>query len=180
MRNAIVVVALVTLASACAKQQKPVVAPTPTGGHPFLLPTKSLSEKDIEDMQFALLELRRVHFALDSTHLTKASRSALQEAKIRLEEFPEVHLYVEGHADSYGSTEYNISLAEDRATVVCDYLSRLGMDPQNLHVVSWGEEKPLAEGTTPQVMAMNRRVEFVLKHGDLELHLEEGTIVAER
>ena len=180
MRMAVVVFALFITAGACSKQ-KPIVKTLPDA-QPFLAPNK-VDKTDAElaaEMEFVLLRLKRVHFAMDSTVLTVEARLALRDARARLDEYPGIHLYVEGHADAYGSAEYNIGLAEKRATAVCDYMARLGMTPERLHVVSWGEEQPLAASGTPNEHARNRRVEFRLKQGELELHLEDGDLVASR
>ena len=180
-RHTLVFLVLVTFAVGaigCKKQTKKLTW-TPPPDRSLLAPE---SDDELLETQLreALVTLKRVHFALDSTELTAQSREALEEAREKLGDRDDVHLYVEGHADSQGSTEYNIGLAEDRATVVCDYLARLGMSPDRLHVVSWGEEKPLVEGNDERAHAMNRRVDFKVMKGNVEIILEEGVTIAAR
>ena len=128
----------------------------------------------------ALISLRRVHFAYDSIELTPDSRDALVDARKKLGDNPSVHLYVEGHADERGSTEYNLGLGEQRATIVADYLADLGIGADRLHVVSYGEERPLIEASTEAAWAKNRRVDFRIMQGGLEIFVEEGQTVALR
>lgn len=135
-----------------------------------------LAEGDVRD---AMLALQRVHFGFDSADLTEDSRSALSEAGQKLADKAAVHLYVEGHADAAGETEYNMTLGEKRAKAVSEYLEKLGVAAERLHIVSYGEEVPLKQGATKESMAANRRVDFKLMRGDIELVLEESKPVVE-
>lgn len=137
---------------------------------------EEVAEGDVRD---AILALQRVHFALDSSDLNEPSQQALTEAAAKLKNQQEVHLYVEGHADAQGETEYNLQLGEKRAKVVQEYLSRLGVAPERLHVVSYGEEKPLAAADTSAAYARNRRVDFRLMKGDVEMVLEPSPPVGQ-
>lgn len=163
-----VLVALVAASAfGCSKKQqtKPDPAPVETTAKTAEEPSGS---KDAEgEARAALLALERVHFEFDSSDLTEDSRNALTEAAANLTKLEGVELYVDGHADSAGTTEYNLQLGEQRAVAVKNFLSRLGVDPATLHVVSFGEEKPLEEGS--EVNAKNRRVDFRLMEGDIEL-----------
>lgn len=127
------------------------------------------------DMKDILLALERVHFALDSDTLTEPSREALAEAGAKLVKHPDVELHVEGHSDPRGTSEYNIALAERRARAVTEYLTRLGVTENRLHPVSYGEERPLAEGSDQRSYALNRRVDFRLMKGNVRFVLEAGT-----
>lgn len=134
-------------------------------------------EKAEGDMLDVLIALRRVHFAFDSSELSEDSRAALAEAGKKLATRPDVHLYVDGHADERGTGEYNIALGERRARAVVEYLTRMGVSPDNLHAVSFGEEKPIAAGSDSMAHAKNRRVDFRLMRGDVRLVIEEGTVL---
>ena len=127
------------------------------------------------DMKDILLALQRVHFALDSEELTEDSRQALNEAGEKLKKHTDVELHVEGHADPRGTSEYNVALAERRARTVAEYLTRLGVGEHQLHPVSYGEERPIAEGEDMKAHALNRRVDFKLMKGNIRFVLEEGT-----
>ncbi len=131
-------------------------------------------EKADADMRDALLALQRVHFAFDSSELNEDSRTALGEAAQKLIPRIKVHLYVEGHADAAGETEYNLTLGEKRAKAVSGYLEKMGVAADRLHIVSYGEEVPLKGGESADAMAANRRVDFKLMRGDVELVLEDS------
>ena len=68
---------------------------------------------------------------------------------------------LEGHADERGSSEYNIALAERRAKSVAKNLRLQGVEESQLRVLSYGEEKPAAEGHEETAWGQNRRVEIV-------------------
>lgn len=144
----------------------------------FKAPQENSGQEVAEgDLRDAILALRRVHFGFDSAELTDDSRNALKEAASKLADKNLVHLYVEGHADQAGETEYNMTLGEKRAKAVSGYLEKLGVGGDRLHIVSYGEEVPLKEGGTKAALAANRRVDFKLMRGDLELVLEESAVI---
>lgn len=144
-----------------------------TDGNPKTEP----AEGELRDV---LITLRRVHFQLDSTELTEDSRAALSEAGPKLARHPDVHLYVDGHADERGTEEYNVALGERRARAVSDYLIRLGVAQDNLHIVSFGEGKPLVNQSDSVALAKNRRVDFRLMRGDIQLVVEESELVGDK
>ncbi len=70
---------------------------------------------------------------------------------------------VQGHTDSRGSDSYNLKLSQDRANAVKDYLvTNHNLDANRLIPKGYGESKPVVPSTTPENMAKNRRVEFVI------------------
>lgn len=168
------------LAACSDKKSKTPVKPTATNDTtPAATSTSDVNNAKVVkaegEMKEILLALQRVHFALDSDTLTPESREALNEAGPKLAKHPDVELHVEGHADPRGTSEYNIALAERRARTVTKYLTRLGVADNQLHPVSYGEERPLVKGTNPNAYAINRRVDFRLMKGDIRFVLEEGT-----
>ena len=68
---------------------------------------------------------------------------------------------IEGHCDERGTNEYNLALGERRANSTKDYIVNLGVEPARLKTVSYGEEKPFAEGHNEEAWAQNRRAHFV-------------------
>ena len=67
---------------------------------------------------------------------------------------------VEGHADSRGTNEYNLALAERRASAVRDYLVSLGLAADRVTIVSLGEEQPACSEETEACWQKNRRGHF--------------------
>lgn len=164
--------------SACSKEKKPDETPVEqsTSVDEETAPEATGTKKAEGDEREMLLALQRVHFAVDKDTLSDESRTALNEAATRLKKLPKVHLYVDGHADETGTTEYNLQLGGKRANAVRTYLERSGIEADRLHVVSFGEEQPLAEGSDSDSLAKNRRVDFRVMRGDIELVLEESPL----
>jgi len=67
---------------------------------------------------------------------------------------------LEGHADERGTREYNIALGEGRARAVKEIMLYEGATNDQISVISYGEEKPVAFGRDDQSMSLNRRVEI--------------------
>ncbi len=68
---------------------------------------------------------------------------------------------LEGHADERGTREYNLGLGERRGNAVSGALQANGGAAGQLSVVSYGEERPAAEGHDESAWSKNRRVEIV-------------------
>lgn len=125
-----------------------------------------LAEKDIGlDAQGSdsgnISGLNTVFFDYDKAALTSAAKATLKANADWIRANPKYTLQIEGHTDSRGSTEYNLSLGERRAKSVRTYLEGLGIDGKRLTVLSYGEEKPLAQGDTEAAYSKNRRANFV-------------------
>jgi outer membrane protein OmpA-like peptidoglycan-associated protein len=73
---------------------------------------------------------------------------------------------VAGHTDDSGSDKQNRQLADQRAKAVADYLIGSGIDPARIHVVGYGEDRPVASNNTPEGRAENRRVEILVTRHD--------------
>ncbi|NIQ98388.1 MAG: OmpA family protein, partial [Desulfuromonadales bacterium] len=69
----------------------------------------------------------------------------------------------QGHCDERGSDSYNLALGEKRARAAHDYLVSLGISPERLSIISYGEERPLVQQSTENAWAKNRRAEFVVR-----------------
>jgi peptidoglycan-associated lipoprotein len=67
------------------------------------------------------------------------------------------HAIVEGHTDPRGSREYNIALGERRANSVADLMKSKGVGANQVRVVSYGAERPAAQGRTEQDFQLDRR-----------------------
>jgi peptidoglycan-associated lipoprotein len=160
----------------CATTKQAVVAPAATvAAAPAAKPGSV--EVAAEDVREALLQLQRVHFAFDSDALLPSTQAALADAAARIGGYGDIALYIDGHTDERGTSEYNLALGEQRARSVRNYLARLGIAADRLHVVSFGEEQPLAMGHEAIDHAQNRRADFRLMRGSVRLVLDDGTPV---
>jgi outer membrane protein OmpA-like peptidoglycan-associated protein len=90
------------------------------------------------------------------------SYKTLKEIGQLLEEDPDLRLSIEGHTDSDGSDEDNMTLSQNRANSVRDYLiSTYGIDGGRLEAKGWGESKPIDTNDSSEGKANNRRVELI-------------------
>ncbi len=72
-------------------------------------------------------------------------------------------LVVEGHTDSRGSRDFNVSLSQDRAQVVMNFLVSRGVPAESITAVGIGSDRPIADNSTREGRAENRRVEIIIK-----------------
>ncbi|EAR10042.1 OmpA/MotB [Reinekea sp. MED297] len=101
-----------------------------------------------------------IQFAVDSAQLNDTSRVRLQEAANTLRQFPDINIQIEAHTDSTASEAYNLSLSDQRAQAIRDYLIELGIDEQRLTATGYGESQPRASNESEEGRSLNRRVEF--------------------
>lgn len=101
-------------------------------------------------------------FDVNSARIKGESYQTLQEIGQLLQDMPDLRLSIEGHTDSDGSDEFNMTLSQKRADSVRAYLiSTFGTGADRLEAKGWGESKPLDTNDTPEGKANNRRVELV-------------------
>lgn len=106
----------------------------------------------------APLVLERIFFDFDKSDIRQDAAEILKKNADMLKLYPEVKVNIEGHCCEIGTAEYNMALGERRAKSARDYLLMLGITPDRLSTVSYGEERPL----DPKVLEKNRRCEFVV------------------
>ena len=113
------------------------------------------------DIGFEFTEnMRKVLFEFDKFRLTDKSRATLRENAAWLLEHPNIKVQIEGHCDERGTIDYNLGLGERRAISARSYLSSLGIEPDRIFTISYGEEGPVELGHDEGAWAQNRRVEF--------------------
>jgi len=76
--------------------------------------------------------------------------------------YPGLKVQVEGFTDSVGSDEYNQKLSEDRAATVKDFLVSQGVSGNNITSQGFGKTRPVADNSTSQGRAQNRRVNLIV------------------
>ena len=109
----------------------------------------------------SLLATRTIYFDFDSSEI-KSEYNAVVEAHAEyLANHPNVSVTLEGNADERGSREYNLALGERRAKAVKQQMTLLGAGADQIHVTSYGEERPAVEGHNEAAWSKNRRVEIV-------------------
>ncbi|HBI24992.1 MAG TPA: peptidoglycan-associated lipoprotein Pal [Nitrospiraceae bacterium] len=116
---------------------------------------------DIPDSGSLVLKLEDIFFDFDRAAIRPDGRRALGENAQILKGNPKLHILIEGHADEHGTNEYNIALGERRAMAVKKYLVALGIDPDTIKIISYGEEKPFCIESGESCWKLNRRAHFV-------------------
>jgi peptidoglycan-associated lipoprotein len=109
------------------------------------------------------LSKRTVYFMLDSSQIMPDFILVIAAHAQYLIANPGQRMTLEGHADERGSREYNIALGEQRAKSVASMMKVKGVSENQLDIVSYGEEKPVALGSDEAAWEQNRRVELVYK-----------------
>ncbi len=89
-------------------------------------------------------------------------RSVLDQVANSLSQYPDTLLRVEGHTDSVGSAAYNQTLSENRALSVRSYLVQRGVPANRIEAYGYGMTRPIADNSTPDGRAQNRRVEMLI------------------
>ena len=103
-----------------------------------------------------------MYFDYDKAELRTEAQSALQKDADWLRRWPSTKITVEGHCDSRGTNEYNLSLGDKRAAAVRTYLAGLGVPAERIMTVSKGEESPFCTEETESCWTQNRRGHFIL------------------
>ncbi len=115
--------------------------------------TKEQEEKFNRDLSDAVL------FETASFTLTPAAEQILDEVAKYIMKTPGIRTVVEGHTDNVGREEYNLTLSQNRAGAVSDYLISRGVNPFTISAVGYGKSRPKVPNTSAANRQQNRRVE---------------------
>ena len=146
-------------------ETRPTPPPAPPAPAPAPAPRTPTEDEVFDKMTLEELNrsgaLAHVFFAYDSTELTEPSRATIQKNAEYLKRRSSTKVMIEGHADSRGTNEYNLALAERRADATRDYLVSLGIPADRVTIVSKGEEQPFCTEETESCWQQNRRGHFL-------------------
>jgi peptidoglycan-associated lipoprotein len=104
---------------------------------------------------------RSVYYEFDGYEVKAEYRGLVEEHAKYLRQNPQARITIEGNADERGSREYNVALGQRRAESVMKMMRLLGVAENQIEAVSFGEEKPRAQGHDDASWAENRRSDFV-------------------
>lgn len=133
-------------------------------GCPDTIPTV-VSFKEIGEVTGKRIIISGIHFEFDKAIIKERSKSILDKVAGILKEHSQMRVRIEGHTDSKGSDEYNDRLSEERARAVRDYLIGAGIEKERLVAIGRGAKEPIADNSTEESRARNRRIEFVILEG---------------
>jgi peptidoglycan-associated lipoprotein len=105
-------------------------------------------------------KLKPIYFDYDRATLKSEAKAQLERNANVLKENPKVNCQIEGHCDERGDREYNLALGEKRALAARRYLISLGINPDRIFTISYGEERPVSDGENESAWKLNRRDEF--------------------
>ncbi len=109
--------------------------------------------------------VKDIYFDYDK-YGVRASDQSVAEADAKfLASHPDAKVLIEGHCDERGSEEYNVALGDNRADSTRDFLTKLGVSPNQIKTISYGKEKPFCTTSTTDdsCLQQNRRAHFVLQ-----------------
>jgi len=109
-----------------------------------------------------IISLPGVSFETGADSLISGTEYLLQEAADTLKKHPEFRIEVAGHTDDVGDAEANEGLSERRAETVHALLIRYGVNESRLTFTGYGESQPIADNSSAEGRAVNRRVELRL------------------
>ncbi|MBK8943813.1 MAG: OmpA family protein [Ignavibacteriae bacterium] len=106
------------------------------------------------------LSFSNIQFEVNSDIITKHSKSILDQVKYVLTKMSDIDVEIQGHTDNDGDEYSNQFLSEKRALSVKNYLVQKGISVHRLTTAGFGESQPIADNSTKEGKAQNRRIEF--------------------
>lgn len=122
--------------------------------------TEKMEVKPIE--VGAAYKINNINFETNSYQITPKIMLVLNEFIDFLKTNPRVKISINGHTDNVGDAKTNLTLSENRAKAVYDYLLIEDIEPSRLKYKGFGAAKPIASNNTEEGKAKNRRTEFVI------------------
>ena len=173
MKKLALYLAVAVIAAACAsketRQEPPVadrstpVPSTTAGGTTSTTtpanPNAGLVRNELTDPNSPLAK-RSIYFDYDSNSVKDEYRGLIQAHSRYLTDKRDAHIRIEGNCDERGSREYNLALGQRRAESVKKIMTVLGVPANHVETVSYGEEKPMAQGHDEQSWSQNRRADI--------------------
>ncbi len=116
-------------------------------------------------------------FGFDSSVLTQASEENITQLAETLKKYDDTEILIEGYTDSKGTEDYNLKLSKDRAKAVSSMLTQKGVSSGRITEHGYGEAMPVADNSTDEGRALNRRVEIAIyANKKLQRAAERGDI----
>jgi peptidoglycan-associated lipoprotein len=126
---------------------------------------KSLVAKKTPGIEGEVFEsqlLKDIHFDFDKYDVRPMDAEILMENAALLKKRPSMKVQIEGYCDERGTEEYNLALGERRANSTKKSLLSLGISPDRISTISYGEERPLDPRHNEEAWARNRRAHTII------------------
>ncbi len=127
-------------------------------------PQPTQTPTPLSDDQIFAQAVQDIYFDYDSAKLTSDSQQKLAATAQAMNQHPNWKVRIEGNCDERGSTEYNLTLGEERANSARQALTQAGIDGDRLQIISYGKEKPVCTESNEDCWQKNRHDHFVLLH----------------
>ncbi len=116
-----------------------------------------------------------IMFGFDNHALTPEAQETIMKFASILNEYPDTNITIQGHTDNKGSHKYNLDLSKRRAESVNNYLKMQQVSGDRMMTYGFSFDRPIAENTTEEGRAKNRRVEILITaNEDLIEKTEKG------
>jgi len=173
-RLALVGVAVAAMAACARKPVEPTVPQGPSEPSNPAYPTAPTGPVDGgavgaavpgSEQDFVVNVGDRIYFDLDSYDVRSEAMPRLDAQAQWLQRYPSVTVRIEGNADERGTREYNLALGARRAEAVRNYLISRGIPAARIDTISFGKERPIAEGSSEDAWARNRNAHTAIVSG---------------
>jgi peptidoglycan-associated lipoprotein len=184
-RSSLIAIGAFAFAAACggkkppeqpAPEPKPAEAPAPAPAAPAPAPAPAnddaanAARMAAERTKALTADLTAmIHFDYDKSDIMPDDKANLDRKAAILAANPSARIQIAGNCDERGSTEYNLALGNRRALAAKQYLVGKGVDGSRIETVSYGSERPLAQGSTEAAWAQNRNDQFLVTAGGSNL-----------
>jgi peptidoglycan-associated lipoprotein len=128
-----------------------------------MTPVQPGTTRRLSDAEIFNSSIKDALFDYDSYTLREDARQALMESARVLKERANIRFTIEGHCDERGSEAYNLALGDKRANAAKEFLVTQGIDPARIDTISYGEEKPFANGHDEDAWKQNRRAHLIMR-----------------
>ncbi len=147
---------------------KDAAAPPPLKDDAMDIGKARTSEEDLQNAKKNLGAakpegLEDIYFDFDQWSIRPDAVRALENNVFWLHEHPTAKVQLEGYCDEKGTSEYNLVLGEQRAKSVMAFATDLGISPDRISVISYGEERKACSEDSEGCHQKNRRVHFSAK-----------------
>ena len=155
IKTNLTLIALATLFTAgCAHKPTHVGEPSDPNGNP------AYTRANVPDPLPQMLKETVLHYNFDDASLTHHDMVSLRKLAEMMKAQPWAAVRISGHCDERGTVEYNLALGQRRADSARNYLLALGVSPNAVETITFGEEQPLIDASTEEAWAENRRAAF--------------------
>jgi len=184
-RSSLIAIGAFAFAAACggkkppeqpAPEPKPAEAPAPAPPAPAPAPAPAnddaanAARMAAERTKALTADLTAmIHFDYDKSDIQPDDKANLDRKAAILAANPAARIQIAGNCDERGSTEYNLALGNRRALAAKQYLVSKGVDGGRIETVSYGSERPVAQGSTEAAWAQNRNDQFLVTAGGSNL-----------